>query len=67
MIGFFRHFNDKAQHENIDENAFNSLCNELEGIVFLDTSEEAEKNKEEIEKLNTGLTFWGQPKLDLTI
>ena len=65
MIGFLGHFKDKAQQENIDEDAFNSLFNGLKGIVFLDTLEEAEKNKEEIEKLNTGLTILETKKVGL--
>ena len=55
MIGFFSHFKEKAQRENIDEEAFKKLFNELRGIVLLDTLGEAKQNKEEIEKLHTGL------------
>ncbi len=57
MIGFFRHFKEKAQQENLDEDAFNNLFSGLKGIVLLDTLGEAEKNKEEIEKLHSGLTI----------
>ena len=57
MIGFFRHFKEKAQQENMDEDAFNSLFSGLKGIFLLDTMGEAEKNKEEIEKLRSGLTI----------
>ncbi len=55
MIGFFSHFKEKAQQENIDEEAFNKLFNGLRGIALLDILGEPEKNKEEIEKLHTGL------------
>ena len=55
MIGFFSHFKEKAQQENIDEESFNKLFNGLKGIALLDTLGEPEKNKEEIEKLHTGL------------
>ena len=55
MIGFFSHFKEKARQENIDEEAFNKLFNGLRGIALLDTLGTAEKNKEEIEKLHTGL------------
>jgi len=55
MIGFFSHFKEKAQQENIDEEAFNKLFNGLKGIALLDTLGEPEKTKAEIEKLNTGL------------
>jgi hypothetical protein len=55
MIGFFSHFKEKAQQENIDEEAFNKLFSGLKGIALLDTLGKPEKNKEEIEKLHTGL------------
>jgi len=55
MIGFFSHFKEKTQQENIDEEAFNKLFNGLRGIALLDTLGEPEKNKEEIEKLHMGL------------
>ena len=57
MIGFFSHFKEKAQQENVDEESFNNLFSGLKGIVLLDTLGEAEKNKEEIEKLHSGLTI----------
>jgi hypothetical protein len=55
MIGFFSHFKEKAQQENIDEEAFNKLFSGLKGIALLNTLGKPEKNKEEIEKLHTGL------------
>ena len=55
MIGFFSHFKEKAQEEDVDEESFNKLFSGLKGIAFLDTLGEPEKNKEEIEKLHTGL------------
>lgn len=55
MIGFFSHFKEKAQQEKIDEEAFNKLFSGLKGIALLDTLGEPERNKEEIEKLHTGL------------
>jgi hypothetical protein len=57
MIGFFSHFKEKAKQENVDEEAVNSLFSGLKGIVLLDTLGEAQKDKEEIEKLNSGLTI----------
>jgi hypothetical protein len=57
MIGFFSHFKEKAQEEDVDEESFNKLFSGLKGIAFLDTLGEPEKNKEEIEKLHTGLTI----------
>ena len=55
MIGFFTHFKEKAQQEKIDEEFFNQLFKGLRGIALLDTLGMTEKNKEEIEKLHTGL------------
>ena len=57
MIGFFRHFKEKAQQENLDEETINNLFSGLKGIILLDTLGEANKNKEEIEKLHSGLTI----------
>jgi hypothetical protein len=57
MIGFFSHFKEKAQQENVDEDSFNNLFSGLKGIVLLDTMEQAKENKEEIEKLRSGLTI----------
>jgi len=57
MIGFFSHFKEKMQQENIGEDTFKKLFSGLKGIVLLDTLGEANKNKEEIEKLHTGLTI----------
>jgi hypothetical protein len=55
MIGFFSHFKEKAQQENIDEETFNKLFTGLKGIALLDTLGKSERDKEEIEKLHTGL------------
>ena len=55
MISFFSHFKEKAQQENIDEEAFNKLFSGLKGIALLDTLGEPEKNEEDVEKLHTGL------------
>ena len=57
MIEFFSHFKEKARQENVDEDAFNNLFSGLKGIVLLDTMEQAKENKEEIEKLRSGLTI----------
>ncbi len=55
MIGFFSHFKEKAQQNGVDEEVFNKLFSGLKGIVLLDTLGEPEKNKEDVEKLHTGL------------
>jgi Protein of unknown function (DUF1638) len=57
MIGFFRHFKEKMQKENVDEQALANLFSGLKGIVIIDTLGEANKIREEVEKLNNGLTI----------
>jgi hypothetical protein len=55
MIGFYKYLKNKARQEGIDEDAFRQFFSGLKGIMFLDTLGEAEKNLEEIDKLNFGL------------
>ena len=55
MIGFYQYLKDKARQEGIDEDAFRQFFSSLNGIMLLDTLGEAEKNLEEIDKLNFGL------------
>jgi len=55
MIGFYKYLKDKARQEGIDEDAFRQFFSSLNGIMLLDTLGEAEKNLEEIDKLNFGL------------
>jgi hypothetical protein len=55
MTGFFSYFKEKAQQEGIDEEVFNKFFSGLRGIALLDTLGDPEKDKAEIEKLNTGL------------
>ena len=55
MIGFYKYLKNKARQEGIDEDAFRQFFSSLNGIMFLDTLGEAEKNLEEIDKLNFGL------------
>ena len=57
MIGFFHHFKEKMQKENIDEQTFAKLFSGLKGIVLLDTLGEATKIGEDAEKLHTGLAI----------
>jgi len=57
MIDFFIHFREKMQRENIDEDAMVNFFAGLRGIVILDTLGESNKNKEDIEKMHTGLTI----------
>ena len=55
MIGFFEHFRKVAKREGVDEEAIKQFFSGLEGIVLLDTLGEADKNRQEINKLNSGL------------
>ena len=49
MIGFFSHFKEKMQQENIDEDTFKKLFSGLKGIVLLDTLGEAKKQRRDRE------------------
>src|SRR3972149_1140454 len=55
MTSFFNRVKEMAKQEGVDEEALKALFNGLKGIIFLDTLGEAEKNREETEKMNTGL------------
>ena len=44
VIGFFSHFKENEQQENIDEEMFCELLNGLRGIAFLDTLGEPVKS-----------------------
>lgn len=57
MTGFFENIKEKARQEGVDEEALKGLFSGLKGIVLLDTLGESSKNREELEKLNTGLTI----------
>jgi hypothetical protein len=57
MIDFFTHFREKMQRENIGEDAIANFFAGLRGIVILDTLGESNKNKEDIEKMQTGLAI----------
>jgi len=55
MTSFFNRVKEMAKQEGVDEEALKALFNGLKGIIFLDTLGEAEKSREETEKMNTGL------------
>jgi hypothetical protein len=57
MTGFFENIKEKARQEGVDEEALKGLFSGLKGIVLLDTLGESSKNREELEKLYTGLTI----------
>src|SRR5208282_438583 len=55
MIKFFIHMKEKMLKEGVDEAAFTNMFSGIKGIVILDTCGNAEKYKEELEKLGIGL------------
>ena len=55
MIEFFKHMKGKLLKEGVDEAAFANMFSGIKGIVLLDTCGNAEKCKEELEKLGIGL------------
>lgn len=55
LIGFFGRLSETAKKENIDEEALKNLFSGIKGIVLLDTLGEPDLNREEIQKLATGL------------
>jgi hypothetical protein len=57
MIGFFEHFIEKMQRENAGEDIVRKLFCGIRGIVLLDTLGDADKRKNQIEKLDTGLNI----------
>ena len=57
MIGFFGHFKEKMQRENVGEDVMKKLFCGIRGIVLLDTLGDADKRKNQIEKLDTGLNI----------
>jgi hypothetical protein len=56
MIDFYKHLKNKALKEGIDEDIFRQFFSGLKGILLFDTLGEVEKNLEEIDKLNFGLS-----------
>lgn len=55
LIEFFQKAQDAARQQNVDEETLKQLFSGLKGIVLLDTMGEADKNRADIEKINTGL------------
>jgi hypothetical protein len=56
MIDFYKHLKNKALKEGIDEDIFRQFFSGLKGILLFDTLGGVEKNLEEIDKLNFGLS-----------
>jgi hypothetical protein len=57
MVEFFKDIQTKARNEGVNDEALKVLFSGLRGIVLLDTLGEAEKNRAELEKLNSGLSI----------
>jgi len=57
LTGFFSNLKETAKRENVDEESLKNLFSGIKGIVLLDTLGEADKSREETEKLATGLTI----------
>jgi hypothetical protein len=55
MIEFFKHMKEKMLKEGVDDEAFANMFSGIKGIVLLDTCGDAEKCREELEKLGMGL------------
>ena len=55
MIDFYMRLKNKALQEGIDADSFKQFFTGLNGILLLDSIREAEKNLEEIGKVNFGL------------
>lgn len=65
MIGFFKKIKEKIKQEGIDESALKQLFSVLKGIVLLDTLGESDKDRAEIEKMDTGLQILETKKVGL--
>lgn len=55
MIEFFSVAQDKLMQDGMDDEVMKAMFSGIKGIILLDTLGEAEKNKAELEVLNTGL------------
>ena len=55
MIGFFKHAKEQMIKEGIDEAAFAGIFSGIEGVVILDTCDNAEKCREDLEKSGMNL------------
>jgi hypothetical protein len=55
MVEFFKDVQEKTRSEGMDDAALKALFIGLRGIVLLDTLGQAEQNKADLEKLDSGL------------
>jgi hypothetical protein len=55
MVEFFKDVQEKTRSEGMDDASLKALFSGLRGIVLLDTLGQAEQNRAELEKLDSGL------------
>jgi hypothetical protein len=55
MIDFFKDMKIQLTAQGVDDNAFKQMFSSIEGFVILDTVDNSEECRRELEKLNTGV------------
>ncbi len=65
MIDFFCDAKEKLKKEGMDDEALKALFSGIKGIVLLDTLDEEQKNKADLETLKTGLKVLDTKKVGL--
>ena len=65
MIGFFRHAKEQLRREGVDDAAFANMFNGIKGAVILDTCDNAEKCRKELEESGMKLTILETRKIGL--
>jgi hypothetical protein len=65
MIGFFKHAKEQLRREGVNDATFANMFSGIKGAVILDTCDNAEKCKEELEKLGIGLRVLETRKVGL--
>ena len=65
MIGFFKHAKEQMRREGVDDAAFANMFSGIKGTVILDTCNNVEKCKEELEKSGMGLKILEVRKIGL--
>ncbi len=65
MIGFFNHAKEQMLKEGVDDAAFANMFSGIKGAVILDTCDNAEKCKEDLEKSGMNLKILETRKIGL--
>lgn len=65
MIGFFRYAKEQLRKEGVDDAAFANMFNGIKGAVILDTCDNAEECRKELEKSGMNLTILETRKIGL--